>query len=292
MISAGARAIEKMLKFTAMKNNIRKYSEVFLRDEKYSKPSKLIIRNYDIVESEVMGRNCYTINSSKNSETHIMFFHGGAYTSQASVWHWRTLSKIIKKVDCTITFVDYPLAPEYTCTQTIKMVTSAYKHFFHKDENKNIVLLGDSSGAGLALALAQIIKVENILPKPNKIVLLSPWLDVSMTYDIPKSLDESDLILSRSKLKTDGQQYAGTMDVRDPRCSPFYGDSKDVGEISIFIGTKDILHPDSLRFKQKAEKLDYDLSFYEYQGMQHGFIIFPIDEAELAIDDMIEFLHR
>lgn len=55
--------------------------------------------------------------------------------------------------------------------------------------------MGDSAGGGLALGLALALKTENIT-QPKDIILLSPWLDVTLSNeDIPK-YESSDPILS------------------------------------------------------------------------------------------------
>ena len=44
-----------------------------------------------------------------------------------------------------------------------------------------VVLMGDSAGGGLALLLAQHLAAEGGARPPDSLVLLSPWLDVSVT---------------------------------------------------------------------------------------------------------------
>ena len=55
--------------------------------------------------------------------------------------------------------VDYPLVPEADCTETTEISLDIYK-YFNEDPSQNIILMGDSAGAGLALALAQRIRNE------------------------------------------------------------------------------------------------------------------------------------
>ena len=83
------------------------------------------------------------------------------------------IKNILKKVPCTITFIDYPLLPEYDCMDVFSMVKDSYLDSCSA-EDREIILMGDSAGGGLALALAQNINMENIYPKPSKIILLSP----------------------------------------------------------------------------------------------------------------------
>ncbi len=51
-------------------------------------------------------------------------------------------------------------------------------------------------------------------------VLLSPWIDVTMTNPAIPSLEGSDFILSAYGLAGLGKLCAGEMDVKDSRVSP------------------------------------------------------------------------
>ena len=55
-----------------------------------------------------------------------------------------------------------------------------YNIFLDRYAGKEILFLGDSAGAGLAISFAQYLNEVN-LPQPEKIILSSPWLDVSLT---------------------------------------------------------------------------------------------------------------
>ena len=171
--------------------------------------------------------------------------------------------------------MDYPLAPEHQCKDNVRTVMDIYQYLFKPGNTQKRVLMGDSAGGGLALVMAQIIKNEGIVPKPQKIVMLSPWLDISMETEIPETLQESDFMLDRDQLKKNGIEYAGELSTKDALCSPYYGDSFGVGEMALFMGTQDILYIDALRFKKKAERENYDLTFYEYKDMQHDWVLFP-----------------
>ena len=122
---------------------------------------------------------CFSVYSTKNADKHIMYFHGGAYSLQASKIHWKLIDSIIKQTKAKVTFFDYALVPESDCVNTLETVKKAYKHIL-KEAGQEIILMGDSAGGGIALALSIAINKDNITPIPSKILLLSAWLDVSM----------------------------------------------------------------------------------------------------------------
>lgn len=289
MISKQAKILEKLLGIVNFKSKFTKNLFEKFRGKKFSTPPKDFYDRYDVNHFIIEGHNCYTLKSSKKTSKHIVFYHGGAYKYSAAKLHWGLMNKILCSTECAITFVDYPLSTEKTCVDTIDMSLKAYIHLF-KGSKEEIILMGDSSGGGLSLAMAEIIKQEKIKPKPDKLLLISPWLDVSMDYEVTRDLDKNDKMLNKDLLIINGQNYAGDLDVKDFRCSPLFGDLKDVGKVALFIGTNDMLINDAIRFKEKFEKVGGDLKYYQYEGMQHDWIEFPIPEAKEAIDKIIDFI--
>ncbi len=169
------------------------------------------------------------------------------------------------------------------------MVIEAYSLSCKATEQETI-LVGDSAGGGLALALAQHLKMEGIQPQPKKIVLLSPWLDISMENDISKEQEESDLILAKETLKKVGRRYAGDCDTKNYRCSPVYGYTMEIGDIALFTGTSDILNVQARQLRDKLASHGQKLSYYEYEQMQHVWVGFPIPEAKTAMEKVIAFI--
>ncbi len=188
-----------------------------------------------------------------------------------------------------VTFIHYPLVPESTCADTIERVTDAYIALCPEGPQE-IILMGDSAGGGLALSLAQRIKARTIRPAPSKIVLFSPWLDVSMQTDIPAERAMQDVILDAAVLKICGERYAGTLDTTDPRCSPLFGDLADIGSVALFTGTNDLLNGQAQALKDKVLGCNGSISFHEYEGMQHVWMCFPIPEARDALQKACEFI--
>lgn len=205
--------------------------------------------------------------------------------------HWKIIKHILNEIDCTITFINYPLVPEYTCFDTINMVMDAYSYLCNSS-NQEIILMGDSAGGGLALALAQNISANNINSKPSKIILLSPWLDVSMQNEISEDLAARDLILDENTLKIIGKRYAGELNSANHLCSPLYGNLTDIGEIALFTGTSDILNGQAKILKDKVHENNGSLVYYEYENMQHVWVGYPIPEAKDALNKVCAYIKK
>ncbi len=89
---------------------------------------------------------------------------------------WEFILKLAKSMNSGVFVPMYPLAPEASCRDTFNMLQKTYADLTMGYDIKRLVLMGDSSGAGLALSLAMIAWKEGFL-KPDQLVLLSPLID-------------------------------------------------------------------------------------------------------------------
>lgn len=291
MMSRPARFLEKSFKAIGMRNIIAKTMLNPKRRNKNEEPPKRFYMKY-ITEAHVIhGCKCVTIRKTENPQKHILYFHGGAYTMQAQKSHWRIVDALLQRTGCSITFINYPLSPEHTCKDTISMATEAYSFYCGTGETE-IILAGDSAGGGLALSLAQQINRKGIMPKPTKLVLFSPWLDLSMRDLIPEELEQRDLVLDKDVLKTVGQRYSGDLEPTDPACSPLYDDFTGIGEIALFTGTSEILNVQAKQLRDLLKSDGRNVSYFEYEAMQHAWIAFRIPEAEDALDKAAWFINK
>lgn len=247
---------------------------------------KSMYKRYDIQESIVSSRKVWTIEPKENvSDKVILYLHGGAYVSTIKKYHWKFAEELILKTNATIVIPDYPLAPGSNCENAIDLVSQVYQELLKKHSSENIDLMGDSSGGGLALGFAMQLSKEN-KPQPNQIILLFPWLDVTMTNKDILEIDKKDKILGIKPLQIAGKAFAGELDLSDYRISPIYGDFSGLGKISIFIGTHDLFVADCRKLKTLANKSNISMNYFEYPKMFHGWILASMRESKVAVNQI------
>ena len=87
--------------------------------------------------------------------------------------------------------INYRLSPQYPFPCAIQDALAAYLYLIEPrgelEEHKpvkpqHIVIMGDSAGGGLALALLQVIR-DSGLPQCAGGVLISPWCDLNHSFD-------------------------------------------------------------------------------------------------------------
>ena len=260
-------------------------------DKPYVLPEN-IRKKYGIEKRNFDGMDCYIFNqANKPSEKQILYLHGGAYVNQALVYHWRFLGKIAKETNSTIFVPIYPKAPNHQYQESFDKVLPIYEEILHKSGEKNTVLMGDSSGGGFALALAQLL-LEKGLAQPQHIILLSPWLDITMKNQDAYELEKKDPMLGIYGLIQMGKAYAGDTDTNNYLLSPINGRIDGLGEISLFIGTHEILLPDARKFRDNLKSQGVTINFYEYQKMNHNFPLYPIPEAKKATKEIVDIINN
>jgi len=238
------------------------------------KPSKSLLKNYIIDVSENKGRKVWTIFPIENkSDIVILYLHGGAYMGNIIKQHWDLIELLISKTNATMVVPDYPLAPEANCLETYNFIEILYTRLAIDYPTKRIVLIGDSAGGGLAFGFVQQLRNE-YKKQPEQIILFSPWLDVSVSNANIEMINKEDKMLSIKGLKSAGQKYTGSLDLKDYRVSPLYGNLTGLCLISIFTGTNDILNVDSETCKQLMKDQQINFNYFEYPKMFHDWVIF------------------
>ena len=220
----------------------------------------------------------------------IIYLHGGAYLEQPVVFQWKCIRQIVQETDAAVIAPIYNKTPVHTYEQAYDMLYALYRELLKQKQAENIIFLGDSAGGGLALAFAQdLLKTD--LPQPKQLILLSPWVDVSMSNDDMDALDKYDPNLSRKGLVTIAMAWAGKTDLQDPRLSPLFGSNVGLAKTALFVGTREMLLPDCRIYREKALADGVDFTYIEQEGGNHCYPFYPTPEAKKAKKQIINLIN-
>lgn len=251
---------------------------------------KYIQRKFDIEKQHFDGMDYYVFNKEKKtSGKSILYLHGGGYIKQPSVYHWRFLSKVAKETNVKIYVPIYPKAPNHQYKESFDKVLPVYESILETSDKENIILMGDSAGGGFALALAQLL-LEKGLTQPRKIILLSPWLDITMENPDAYAMEYKDPMLGIYGLIQMGKAYAGDTDSNNYLLSPINGKINGLGEITLFVGTHEVFLPDARKFRDIAISKGARINYFEYPKMNHIFVLYPIPEAKKATEKIVNII--
>ncbi|MFD1450210.1 alpha/beta hydrolase fold domain-containing protein [Oceanobacillus sojae] len=290
---------ERLLTRLSNKNNFTNHNlyAKFLKEKqiKNEKPyvlPKFIQRKFDIKKQKFDGMDYYIFNQEKNtSEKAILYLHGGGYIEQPSVFHWIFLGKIAKETKATIFVPIYPKAPNHQYNESFDKVLPIYEWILRTFGKDSITLMGDSAGGGFALALAQLL-LEKKLSQPRHIILISPWLDITMKNPDASALERKDPMLGIYGLIEMGKAYAGDTNPNDYLLSPINGEINGLGEITLFVGTHEVFLPDARKFRDRLKAGEVKINYFEYPKMNHIFVLYPIPEAKKATREIVEIINN
>jgi len=249
--------------------------------------------NSDFMEI-VIGSRCVPalhILPDKPSTAKLLYLHGGAYVLGMTTNHINLCGEIANRTDCDVFIPKYHLAPEDPFPAALHDVTDAYQAILTGNtENLRIIIVGDSAGGGLVLALIQKINKQK-LQKPACVFLLSPWTDLTLSSRTVQANRKKDPVLTPQGLKEDARRYAGHHSLQNPFVSPIFSSLKDSPPMLIHVGSEEILLEDSISVAEKIRISGGRICLKVWQNMFHVFQMFPmLPQADEAINEIANFM--
>ena len=186
----------------------------------------------------------------------------------------------------------YLKLPNYSCEASYMAMTEFYLDVATRPGVERIIFAGDSSGGGMSLALAQLLRDEHPdVLQPEELILIAPWLDVSMENEEIADYEAIDPMLDIYGAQELGEKWAGARGTKDPLVSPVYGTFENLGRITMFIGTRDMLCPDVLKFSGMLNEQGIEHTLIVKKGLDHPYPLFPTPEAAEAQQTMIDVIN-
>jgi acetyl esterase/lipase len=291
MPSLQSKVIVVLLRVMGMKRTVNRMRERVENGERtYTEPSRRLHRKHRISQRSVNGHLVWTI-APKGDDCgkQIIYLHGGAYVNSFASQHWEFMSKLVDALGCTVTAPNYPHAPEFHVRDVFEFLLPLYLELACEVRSENITLMGDSSGGGISLALAQCLR-EDGLPQPGNVVLLSPWLDATLSHQEIVVIDKIDPFLGVDGLKYAGAAYARDVDPKSYLVSPVYGSFRNLAPVTVFIGTRDVFLPDCRKLRERAAAEGVTIDYREYDRMVHDWMLGPLPEAKQVLREIVDLL--
>jgi acetyl esterase/lipase len=218
----------------------------------------------------------------------ILHLHGGAFFAGSPNTHRAFAAEIAVRTQAEVYVLDYRLAPEHSYPAPLEDCLAAYKGLLaagHAPER--ILIAGDSGGSALALSLAIMLREEG-LPLPAGLILISPFVDLSLRNHSVRDNAFWDPMITAKALRRGAKGYRGRIPADDPRVSPIFADLEGLPPLLIQVGEDEILQDDALLLAEKAKKAGVWVDCRVYAGMWHNFQMFSdlVATADEALDEM------
>ncbi|KAG9293894.1 hypothetical protein G9A89_019232 [Geosiphon pyriformis] len=231
-----------------------------------------------------------------SNEKVILAIHGGAYYVMSTRTHRDLHYRLSKATGRRVFATNYRLAPEGPFPCGLHDVIHSYLYLTDPNglaiQPQNIVVSGDSAGGGLTLALIFYLRDQG-MPLPGGVLLISPWVDLTMSCSSWESNQEFDILI---KPKDEDaihpvRLYLSPFEERShlithPYVSPLFGDMNHLPPILIQCGDSEVLRDEILLLADKIEKTGTTFVQCEiYEDMIHVFQTFGfLEPAQKAVD--------
>ncbi len=222
----------------------------------------------------------------------ILYFHSGGFCLEYGNNHRDFALRISKSSNTKILAVDYRLAPEYKYPAANDDCFNSYKWLLeHGHKPEDIIIGGDSSGAGLALMTLLSIRDSGMpLPKASFFISLMGGDLRDIDGDSYGSRKSRDPLNTKKVIQRYGELYLGST-VIEP---PIKQNLKGLPNMFIQVGDDEVLLSDSMLLAKRAKEEGVEVVFEVWKGMWHVFQGFAMmmPEAKRAIDNLGEFIKK
>ncbi|CAO3622222.1 unnamed protein product [Mucor fragilis] len=226
----------------------------------------------------------------------VFYLHGGAYCAMSAQTHRTLTHKISKSTKRRVLAVNYRLAPETKFPGALYDVVQSYLYLIdpkekHRLDPKNIIVMGDSAGGGLCLAMLLYLR-DHGLPQPEGAVLISPWVDLTFSYPSWQDASLYDYLPSNpAELTAMNPAHLYLEDqelIRHPYVSPIFADNfSNMPPMLIQSGGCESLRDEICDLTSKIKSSKSTMVHHEiYEDMVHVFQAFPFAKSSEAIESI------
>jgi acetyl esterase/lipase len=248
-------------------------------------------RRFAVVREELpAGFPAYALSRRGTSPARtVVYVHGGGFVAPIDPWQVRYAARLASGLHAHVVVPDYPLTPEHTWRDAHGPIVELVERMLRSGDD--LVLAGDSAGGGLALAVALALR-DRGGPQPSRLLLISPWVDLTISTPDTYEITGTDPWLFIGKMKAYAEWWAGSPDeLGRPEVSPGLADLAGLPPALMFFGTRDSLAPGGRLLTRRAREAGWELTSVEEPGLIHVYPVLPfLPEAGQAWRQTLEFL--
>jgi epsilon-lactone hydrolase len=222
----------------------------------------------------------------------ILYLHGGGHVMGSAFGYRPLIAAAALAAGSGAIAPEYRLAPEHPFPAALDDIDRAYEWAISTGTPpEQVVLVGDSSGAGLVMSL--LIRLRDQERRlPGGAVLFCPWLD--LTGGNLQTLDNAseEILFLRRQAASSATSYLGDHPIDDPLVSPLTADLSGLPPLLVQAATGDTQREDAHQVTQRARAHGVDARLELYPAETHAFQTFWsfLPEAKEALERAGEFV--
>ena len=299
--SRDRKAAVKKLKnlFFSQKMEVKDYREKL--EEVFGNP--ILPNNVEFSEHNYGGVACDILSPELyNTKRVILYIHGGCFVGGSRKSVRPFAAALAAAVSSRAVVPEFRLAPTHAYPASLDDVQSVFRTLYTEELVANsldngrdtlkskpeIIIMADGSGASIAMGLVLSLR-ERYRDSIKKVILFSPWLDVSVDSKKFKEKKAGDELYTAEAMRRSAELYT----YQDNRNIPLVSVLKSTKEqlegfppVFIQMGSKEFLLEDALTLKTMLEQAGSECTVDVWKGMPAMFQLVDesLEEPHLAIE--------
>lgn len=248
--------------------------------------------NVMVARSSLAGVPVELLTPMQRERRVVLHLHGGGFAMGSAASHRALAARIGEACRARVVLPEYRLAPEHPFPAGLDDAIAVYKALIVTGTPaEQIIVTGDSAGGNLATAMLLRAKAAG-LPMPRALVLLSPFLDLTMSGESMTTRAGLDPWLAPAMFEPIVGCYVGAGDRTTPLVSPLFGDLRGLPPMLLQVGDHEVLLSDSTRMAERARATGVDVELEIFEECWHVFQLMAplLPDAMQAFANMREFV--
>ena len=252
---------------------------------------KWILKSKLLKEYEYEGIKYYCLNECSKSNIVMYYVHGGGFIGPLNKIQFRFLKKIVAKTDAKVYLPLYPLIPSHNYKDTFPLIVNLYLKIKKENENKKIILGGDSAGGNIALVICEEIAKN---AQPDELILISPATTMYVEEGDNELVDSFRrcILVGYDGAKAIAMSWSNGGDVKSHYISPYYGNVSNFKNVTMILGDNDMAYGMGLRMVKKLKDNNIKTKLIMGKGLYHVWALYPMLEAAQVRKEIAKIICR
>jgi epsilon-lactone hydrolase len=230
------------------------------------------------------GVQSLVVSPGEDTRTTVLYLHGGGYIVGSAYGYRSHAGALALAAQTGVLVPDYRLAPEHPFPAALEDSVRAYQWLIRRAAPEDVVVVGASSGGGLAMSLLLKLKLERAA-LPGAAVLLCPWLDLAERLP-SESRTTLPPVPSMEEVRLCTNAYLAGHPLSDPIVDPLSADLSGLPPMLMQAATGDARLADAKALAMRAREQGVDVRLEVFPVDAHAFQLFWsfLPEAADAMD--------
>jgi len=217
-------------------------------------------------ELRLGGVRCLRFAAPNGSRGTVLHLHGGAFRIGCPEQMGPFAAALAARCQVDVICPAYRLSPEHPFPAGLSDAWAVLTALLAQDHSP-LVISGDSAGGGLAASLTAM--TDRLERQPAGLVLLSPWLDLSVSNPSYAANAARDPLFSAESAQVAADLYLQGHPATDPLASPVLAAANHFPPTLINVGTGEVLLDDAVRMAARLQSAGRPVQLQRIDGMDH-----------------------